>query len=74
MNTLALLLAATEVVTVGTPSLIAVLIWLLIFLVVCYIVYLILGHMPIPDPWKTVILLVVGLILLLILLQRFGLF
>lgn len=74
MNPILALLLATEAITVGTPSLIAVLIWLLIFLIVCYIVYLILGHMPIPDPWKTVILLVVGLILLLILLQRFGFF
>jgi hypothetical protein len=70
MNTL--LLAATEIV--GGAGLISVLIWLLIFLVVCYIVYLILGHMPIPDPWKTVILLIVGLILLLILLSHFGFF
>lgn len=73
MNTLLLpLLLATELV--GGTSLIAVLIWLLVFLIVCYIVYLILGHMPIPDPWKTVILLIVGLILLLILLSHFGFF
>jgi hypothetical protein len=72
MSALALLLAATEIV--GGVSLISILIWLLVFLIVCYIVYLILGHMPIPDPWKTVILCIVGLILLLILLSRFGFF
>jgi hypothetical protein len=70
MNTL--LLLAAELI--GGPSLIAVLIWLLVFLVVVYIVYLILGHMPIPEPWKTVILLIVGLILLLVLLSHFGFF
>ena len=72
MNTLLLTLLLAE--AVGSLSLITVLVWLLVFLIVCYIVYLILGHMPIPEPWKTVILLIVGLILLLILLSHFGFF
>jgi hypothetical protein len=74
MNTLLLplLIAATEVV--GGYSLISVLIWLLIFAVVVYLVFLILGMLPLPEPIRTVITIVVALILLLVLLQRIGFF
>ena len=71
MNTL--LLLAIETLVAG-PSLITILIWLLVFALVVYLVFLIVNYMPIPEPFKTVIVCVVGIILLLVLLQKFGLF
>lgn len=68
MTALALLLAAIESV-----SLISLLIWLLVFAIVIYIVFLILGMLPIPEPIRTIVLCVLGVILLLVLVQRLGL-
>jgi hypothetical protein len=70
---LPLLLAAAEVVVAG-PSLISILIWLLVFLIVVYLAFVIVQHMPVAEPWKTIIVCIVALILLLVLLSRFGLF
>jgi hypothetical protein len=66
--TLALILAALE-----TAGLVSLLIWLLVFAVVIYVLYLILGMLPIPEPVKTILLCVVGIILLIVLVQRLGL-
>jgi len=52
---------------------ISLLITLLLVAVVVYIVYLILGMISLPDPIKKIIYLVVGLIVILWLLQYFGL-
>ena len=67
-----LLLAAAE--TVGATSLISVLIWLLVLAVVCYIIWLILNMLPLPEPIRTIILCILGLVLLLVIVQRLGFF
>lgn len=67
MNTL-LILAET----VTAAPLMSVLIWLLIFAVVIWLVYFILSHTPIPEPVRTVVLVIVGIILLLVLFNRLG--
>jgi hypothetical protein len=56
----------------GTTSLVSLLVWLLIFCVVVFLVFYILGHIPLPEPWRTVITAIIGIILLLVLLQQFG--
>jgi hypothetical protein len=67
MITIPLLLLA-----VGETSLVALLIWLLIFMLVVWLVFFILSRIPLPEPWRTVITAIVGLILLLVLLRQFG--
>jgi hypothetical protein len=67
-----LLLAAAE--TVGATSLIGVLIWLLVLAVVVYVIWLILNMLPLPEPIKTIILCILGLVLLLVIIQRLGFF
>ena len=69
MTTLALILAALE-----TGGLITLLIWFLVLAIVIYVVFLILGMLPIPEPIRTIVLCILGLILLLVVLNRVGLF
>lgn len=59
--------------TLGGTSLISLLIWLLILACVIYIVFLILGMLPIPAQVKTIITVILGLIFLLVLVERLGL-
>lgn len=65
---LAVLLAVAE-----AAGLISILIWLLILAVVVWVVYMIIGFMKIPEPIGTIICVIVGLIILLLLVQRLGL-
>jgi hypothetical protein len=67
-----LLLAAGEVASSG--GLIALLIWLLVLAVVIYVVWLILNMLPLPEPIKTIILCILGLVLLLVVISRLGFF
>ena len=62
-----LLLAAT------TVPLINLVVWLLIFVIVVYLIFLIIGMLPIPQPFKNIIVILVALILLLVLVQQLGL-
>ena len=64
------LLAALE--TAAAPSLISLLIWLLVLAIVIYVVFLILNMIPMPEPIRTIVLCVLGLILLLVVIQRLG--
>lgn len=50
----------------------SLLIWLLIFCVVAYAVFLVLGHLALPEPLRTLVVLVAVLILLFWLLGRLG--
>lgn len=59
--------------TLGGTSLISLLIWLLILACVIYVVFLILGMLPIPAQVKTIITVILGLIFLLVLVERLGL-
>jgi hypothetical protein len=54
-------------------ALIPLLISLLIFAIVLYVVILIVGLLPIPQPIKGIVWLVLGLIGLVVLLQHLGL-
>lgn len=53
---------------------IALLVWILVAIVVLYVVKLLVDYMELPQPIRTVVLLVVGLIFLLWLLSQLGLF
>lgn len=61
------LLAVAEV-----GGLVSLLIWLLILCVVVYLLFFILGHLALPEPVRTVIVVIVALVLLLVLVQRLG--
>lgn len=67
MTTLALILAAAE-----GAGLISLAIWLLIAAVIIYLVFLVIGMLPLPEPIKTIITVVIALILLLVIIQRLG--
>lgn len=62
------LLAAAEF-----GGLIGLLVWLLILAIVVYVIFLILGMLPIPEPVRTILCLVIGLAILLVIIQRLGL-
>lgn len=62
-----MILAAAE-----STGLISLLIWLLILAVVVYVVFLILSMLPIPEPIKTIICIIIGLAFLLVIVQRLG--
>lgn len=70
--TIPLLLAAVE--TVGATSLIGLLIWLVVLVAVVYCLFLLLNMLPIPEPFRTIILVVIGLVLLLVIVNRLGFF
>lgn len=53
---------------------IEVLVTLLIAAIVIYVIYLILGMVALPAPIKNIVYLIVGLIILLWLLNSFGLY
>jgi uncharacterized membrane protein (DUF373 family) len=50
---------------------ISILVWLLIFALVCYLVYYIIGVMPLPPPVKQIVLVVFGVLAIIILLEHF---
>jgi hypothetical protein len=52
---------------------IELLIWFIVFAVIVWLVFFILGQLPIPAPIKTVVTVVFALIFLLILISHFGL-
>jgi heme A synthase len=51
---------------------ISLLISLLVFLVVCYVVYLIMGMIPLDPQIKNIAYIVVGLIMILVLISYLG--
>lgn len=54
----------------GDP--ISILIWLVVVALVCYICFWALGQIPMPQPIRTVIIVVVALVLLIFLLRQLG--
>lgn len=52
---------------------ISFLIWIIILALVVYLLFWILGQIPMPQPIRTVIVVLVALVLLVYLVQRFGL-
>jgi hypothetical protein len=55
-------------------GLIALLVWLLVFALVIYVVYLILGLLPLNATIKQIVCVILGIVFLVVLLQRMGLF
>jgi len=49
------------------------LIWVIVLCLVVYLLFWILGQIPMPQPVRTVIIVLVALLLLVYLVQRFGL-
>lgn len=62
----------TLLAVLAGSGLISLLVWLLILACVIYIVFLILGMLPLPPQVKTIVCLILGLIFLLVLLNRLG--
>lgn len=62
-----LLLAAASI-----SGLVPLLVWLLVLALVIYVVFLVVGMIPIPEPAKKIVTVVIGLIFLLLLLDRLG--
>lgn len=52
---------------------ISFLIWLVVVVLVCYLLFWALSQIPMPQPVRTVIIVLVALVLLVYLVQRFGL-
>lgn len=52
---------------------IELLIWIIVVALVVYLLFWILGQIAMPQPVRTVIIVLVALILLVYLVQRFGL-
>lgn len=67
MITLLALIAAVE-----GSGLISLLIWLIVLAVVVWLLFLIIGMLPLPEPIRTIITVVIALILLLVIVQRLG--
>ncbi len=57
----------------GSTNLVQLLIDVIILGIIAYVVYWIIGLIPLPAPWKNVALAIFGLILLIIVLQFLGL-
>lgn len=55
----------------GDP--ITFIIWLIVLALVCYILFWVLGQIPMPAPVRVMITVVVALVILVYLLQRSGL-
>jgi hypothetical protein len=62
----------TLIAQVAAGGLISLLVWLLIFAIVIYVVYLILGMFTLPPKVREIACLIIGVIFLLVLLQRLG--
>jgi carbon starvation protein CstA len=70
MSAMISLLAYTALGTGG--GLISLLISLLILCIVCAVIWWIIGLLPLPSPWKQIIMAIFALIVLLVILQRVG--
>lgn len=53
--------------------LVNLLIWLLVFCIICALIFYIVQLIPLQEPWKRIITVIVCLILLLVLIQQLGL-
>ena len=54
-------------------GLLGLLIAIIVICLIAYIVFWALGQIPLPDPIRTIIIVLVSLILLVFIVQRFGL-
>ena len=63
---------ATILAVAEGAGLINLLIWLIVLAVVVWLLFLIIGMLPLPEPIRTIITVVIALILLLVIVQRLG--
>jgi hypothetical protein len=54
-------------------GLLGLLVWIVVVALVCYVIFWALGQMTLPQPIRTVIVVLVALILLVFIVNRFGL-
>lgn len=54
----------------GDP--ISLLIWLIVVALVCYIAFWALSQIPLPQPIRTVIIVIIALVLIVFLLRQLG--
>ena len=54
-------------------SLVVLLVWVLVFALIGYLVFWALGQIPLPQPLRAVIVVIVAIIMILFLLTKFGL-
>lgn len=59
-------------VALSASGLVPLLIWLLVLALVIYVVFLVLGMLPLPGPAKQIITIILAVIFLLVLLQHLG--
>jgi hypothetical protein len=60
------------ILAASTGTLVSLLIWLLVLAVVIWVIYLLVGMLPLPAQVKTIICAILALIFLLVILQRLG--
>lgn len=58
--------------TLAAGGLVSFLVYLLILAIVIYVVVLVLNMIPLPQPVKTIALLIIGLVALIFLLHALG--
>lgn len=62
----------TAMFAIATNSIVSLLIWLLIFAIVIYVVFLVVGMLPFPPNIQRIVTIIIALIGLLLILQRFA--
>jgi hypothetical protein len=67
MTSLSLLAAA-----IASGGLVQLLIWLLVLCLVVYCVFLIVGMLPLPEPAKKIVTIILAVVFLLVLLSHLG--
>ncbi len=53
-------------------SLVGILIALIVIAIICYAIYIVLGMLPLPQPVKTLVWLLVAVIFLIVILEALG--
>lgn len=54
-------------------GLLGLLIWIIIIALICYLLFWALARIPLPEPVRVVVTVLVALVLLIFIVQRFGL-
>ena len=68
-----LVMFETLILAASISPLISFLVWLIIFVIVAYLAFLLIGVLRLADPWKTILFVLVVLVLLVIFVTQTGL-
>lgn len=66
------LILASMLAAFSTGGLVQLLVWLLIAAIVIYVIFLVLGMLPLPPQVKTIATLIIAVVVLLIILNKLG--